>query len=119
MYVTVQGGAYKDGPENIFVAYVDGTENFGQALQNKKDKTGRATHIYGPSLYAPALYNDFKEWILLKSLYSNVRLFVDLGGTQFLFKIIFGHVGETTALYGDYASKSDSVNQIFLESYTT
>jgi len=38
---------------------VDGPENFGRPLigrptqkQNKKDKSGRATHIYGPSLYA-------------------------------------------------------------------
>jgi len=104
MYVTVQGGAYKDGPENIFVAYVDGTENFGQALQNKKDKTGRATHIYGPSLYAPALYNDFKEWILLKSLYSNVRLFVDLGGMSHTvwipYVVYFAYMHENTVCEG-------------------
>jgi len=49
----IQGGAYKDGSENIFFAKLDGPENFGligRARQNKKDQSGRATHISGPSL---------------------------------------------------------------------
>ena len=55
------GGAYKDGPENLVCisgrARKVWTALIGRALQkqNKKDKSGRATHISDPSLYAPPL----------------------------------------------------------------
>ena len=44
------GGAYKDGPEHVFHNWT------GQKILDEPDngKTGRATHISGPSLYAPA-----------------------------------------------------------------
>ena len=46
----IQGVAYKDGPENIFLH--KWTALIGRVIQ--KDKSGRATHISGPSLYPPA-----------------------------------------------------------------
>ena len=52
------GVAYKDGPENIFCCISGRARKFGTALigrarQKQKDKSGRATHISDPSLYAP------------------------------------------------------------------
>jgi len=64
---------YKDGPENIFC--ISGrARNFWTALigralqkQTKKHKTGRATYISGPSLYAPApVYNIHVDYIVVK-----------------------------------------------------
>ena len=44
------GGAYKDGPENIFLQKWTALIGRARQKQNKKDKSGRATHMSGPSL---------------------------------------------------------------------
>ena len=49
----LQGGAYKDGPENIFLHKWTGQKILDEPdKKDKKDKSGRATHISGLSLYA-------------------------------------------------------------------
>ena len=60
----IQGVAYKHGPEHVF--------SISGRARTRFSKTGRATHIFGPSLYVPCTPPSQKIPGLMSYAYTTV-----------------------------------------------